>query len=331
MQGRIEGFFFLRTVDADHLGAFTRQRGGDGGADAARGAGDQRGLAGQRLGEAAGHQALRRRDQRQHLAGDESGVAAEQEAQGAVDPGFGAVGHGEQVGGGTLAPDLLGQALDEAGEGAGCRRFRRAVAAGGRAADNDDARAGGQTFQVLVEEGIQRLQFSRSGSAGGVEHQQRRGGFGQGGAGAFQRGFDAVAIARLRHAADDGGLAGQRLRAVSLRLARQARRTGQIQRGEELAAQRGLRQFQVTVAHVCLPCLILWGSLRHGAAAARRKLCRYGVLPPWLYGQSCLSNSPVLRCGNRREIVAGTRTLRQHRLVAAAHAGGRNSNPFQKK
>jgi hypothetical protein len=171
VQGGVQRFLFLRTVDADDLRAFARQAAGDGGADAARGAGDQGGLAGQRSGGQARLQALGGRRQRQRLAGDEGRVAAEQEAQRAVEPELGAVGDGDEVGGGALAADLLGQALDEAGQGAGGGGFRGLGAACRRAADDDDAGACGQAGEVLVEEAVQLLQLRRAGGAGGVEYQ----------------------------------------------------------------------------------------------------------------------------------------------------------------
>ncbi len=184
----------LRDVEADDLGAVPCQRPGDGGADAAGGAGDQRGAAGERARPVVRCGVPGRADL-DDLAADERGPRGEQEAQG----GFGGVGRPrcqpQELSGSPLA-EFLAQGADEA--------LQRLLGGGlmvvqcvGHGAQDDDAR-------VVVEfpyDGVQRgVHLAEGGHVGDPGRVQDDAGV------AGARG--AVGVHRQARTGEDGGRVG---------------------------------------------------------------------------------------------------------------------------
>ena len=158
----------LGYVEQHHVGAITGEHFGDGGADAARGAGDQRLLAGQRARPVpdlfgAGAQA-------QHLAGDVSALRREEEAQRAFQLLVAALADVQQLHA-AAAANLFAQRTGET--------FQRTLHAGGNgilerlggAAQHHHARAVGQAFEGWLEEVAQLDQLLEAGQVAGVEYQ----------------------------------------------------------------------------------------------------------------------------------------------------------------
>ena len=139
-----------RDVEADDVGAVAGEHSRDLGADPARGAGDERDLAGERpipveLGTAIGG-----RDP-DDLAGDVGGARREQEAQRRLDLVLGAGRDVDELRGGAAA-DLLAERADEALERALRGRLARRAAVLGRRPEDDDAAAGRDAADRRVEE-----------------------------------------------------------------------------------------------------------------------------------------------------------------------------------
>ena len=156
-------------VERDHAGAVARERLGDRRADAARGAGDERGAAGQRALPVDRRVAVARRDV-DDLGRHVGRAGREQEAQRGGDLVLGAGRDVDELHGRAPA-DLLGQRAREALQRA-LRRGR--VDRSGlrrRRAEHDDATRRPHAAHRGIEEVLQLDQVGGALDPGGVEHE----------------------------------------------------------------------------------------------------------------------------------------------------------------
>ena len=170
--GDPERFVGAIDVDADHLRAVAGEHLGDGGADAAGGAGHDGDLAVEGLVPVGGRRRIGRTDA-EHLPVDVGRLAGQDETQGRLEAGRRRLGVGGEVHQRhrCAATHLLGQRAGEALEGALRDLLVRAARLVRRGTDHDDATRRPEVAQQRREELVEALQPDGFGDAGGVEHQ----------------------------------------------------------------------------------------------------------------------------------------------------------------